>query len=220
MRVDSHKSPVDISEIECLRNQVPTAENVYTCRYVKSLFAATIASIVGSIVALAASPASSQVLRYANQGDLKSLDPYTLKETTTIAHHAHVYEGLVTRDKDLKIVPALAESWETLDPTHWRFHLRKGVKFHNGDPFTADDVLFSADRVRATGSNFTSNIPPDAKFVKVDDYTVDVMLDFAQSHSDLAMGRLVHHGQEVVRGEQLGGADAGLGNHAELRLAA
>jgi peptide/nickel transport system substrate-binding protein len=143
----------------------------------QSLFAAAVASIVGSIVALAASPASSQVLRYANQGDLKSLDPYTLKETTTIAHHSHVYEGLVTRDKELKIVPALAESWETLDPTHWRFHLRRNVKFHNGDPFTADDVLFSAERVRATGSNFTSNIAPDAKFVKVDDYTVDVMLD-------------------------------------------
>ncbi|HEX2367412.1 MAG TPA: ABC transporter substrate-binding protein, partial [Bradyrhizobium sp.] len=130
-----------------------------------------------SIVMFAMSPASSQTLRYANQGELKSLDPYTLKETTTIAHHAHVYEGLVTRDKNLKIAPALAESWETLTPTHWRFHLRKGVKFHNGDPFTAEDVLFSAQRVRATGSNFLSNVPPDAKFVKVDDYTVDVMLD-------------------------------------------
>lgn len=138
----------------------------------QNLLAATFVSMV----ALAVSPASSQVLRYANQGELKSLDPYTLKETTTIAHHAHVYEGLVTRDKNLKIVPALAESWETLDPTHWRFHLRKGVKFHNGDPFTADDVIFSAQRVRANGSNFLSNVPADAKFVKVDDYTVDVML--------------------------------------------
>jgi len=121
-------------------------------------------------------PASSQTLRYANQGDLKSLDPYTLRETTTIAHHGHVYEGLVARDKDLKIVPALAESWETPEPTRWRFHLRHNVKFHNGDPFTADDVIFSADRVRANGSNFTSVIPADAKFVKVDDYTVDVVL--------------------------------------------
>jgi len=129
-----------------------------------------------SMVAFSGSPAASQVLRYANQGELKSLDPYTLKETTTIAHHAHVYEGLVGRDKDLKLVPALAESWETLDPLHWRFHLRKGVKFHNGDPFTADDVLFSADRVRANGSNFLSNVPADAKFAKVDDYTVDVTL--------------------------------------------
>jgi peptide/nickel transport system substrate-binding protein len=82
----------------------------------------------------------------------------------------------VGRDKDLKTVPALAESWETPEPTRWRFHLRKGVKFHNGDPFTADDVLFSADRVRAQGSNFLSNVPSDAKFVKVDDYTVDVVL--------------------------------------------
>src|SRR5579871_1952081 len=136
-----------------------------------------LATATASIVAFAAMPASSQTIRYANQGELKSLDPYTLKETTTIAHHAHVYEGLVTRDKDLKIAPALAESWEILEPTHWRFHLRKGVKFHNGDPFTADDVIFSADRVRAKGSNFLTNVPADAKFIKVDDYTVDVKLD-------------------------------------------
>jgi len=135
-----------------------------------------LAATIGLVAAAAMSPASSQTLRYANQGDLKSLDPYTLKETTTIAHHAHIYEGLVSRGKDLKIAPGLAESWETLDPTHWRFHLRNNVKFHNGDPFTADDVIFSAQRVRANGSNFTSNVPADAKFVKVDDHTVDVML--------------------------------------------
>ena len=140
----------------------------------QTLLAAALVSIASFVI----SPVSAQTLRYANQGDLKSLDPYTLKETTTIAHHAHVYEGLVTRDKNLKIVPALAESWETLTPTHWRFHLRKNVKFHNGDPFTADDVIFSATRVRdPKGSNFTSNVPADAKFVKVDDNTVDVMLD-------------------------------------------
>ena len=136
-----------------------------------------LAATTFSIVAFAMTPASSQTLRYANQGELKSLDPYTLKETTTIAHHAHVYEGLVTRDKELKIAPALAESWEILEPTRWRFHLRKNIKFHNGDPFTADDVIFSADRVRAKGSNFLTNVPSDAKFVKVDDYTVDVKLD-------------------------------------------
>ncbi len=135
-----------------------------------------IGAATASILAFTFAPASAQTLRYANQGDLKSLDPYTLKETTTIAHHAHIYEGLVARDKDLKIVPALAESWETPEPTRWRFHLRKNVKFHNGDPFTADDVIFSADRIRAKGSNFLSNVPGDAKFVKVDDHTVDVVL--------------------------------------------
>ncbi len=73
-----------------------------------------------TVIAFALTPASAQTLRYANQGELKSLDPYTLKETTTIAHHAMSMKAWVTRDKDLKIVPALAESWETLGPTHWR----------------------------------------------------------------------------------------------------
>ncbi len=76
-----------------------------------------LATATALTVAIATVSVSAQTLRYANQGDLKSLDPYTLKETTTIAHHAHVYEGLVTRDKDLKIVPALAESWEILKST-------------------------------------------------------------------------------------------------------
>src|SRR6201747_1074762 len=129
-----------------------------------------------SIAAFAISPASAQTLRYANQGDLKSLDPYTLRESTTIAHHGQVYEGLVARDKNLQTVPGLAESWETPEPTRWRFHLRKNVKFQNGDPFTADDVVFSADRVRAKGSNLTTRIAADAKVVKIDDYTVDFIL--------------------------------------------
>src|SRR5713226_3178906 len=71
---------------------------------------AFLAATTVSIVAFAMSPASSQTLRYANQGELKSLDPYTLNETTTHAHLGHVYEGLIARDKDLKIIPGLAES--------------------------------------------------------------------------------------------------------------
>src|SRR6201996_2925808 len=136
------------------------------------LLAATAISLAASAMV----PASAQTLRYANQGDLKSLDPDTLNETTTHAHLGQVYEGLTARDKDLKIVPALAESWETPEPTRWRFHLRKGVKFQNGDPFTADDVVFSADRVRAQGSNLQTRIDADVKVVKVDDYTVDFVL--------------------------------------------
>src|SRR5580700_3287455 len=135
-----------------------------------------LAAIIVPIVAFAMSPASSQTLRYANQGNLNSLDPYTLNETTTHAHLGQIYEGLITRDKDLKIIPALAESWETPEPTRWRFHLRKGVKFQNGDPFTADDVVFSADRVQAKGSNLQTRIPAGTKVVKVDDYTVDFVL--------------------------------------------
>ena len=81
----------------------------------------------------------------------------------------HVYEGLIARDRDLKIIPGLAESWETPEPTRWRFHLRKNVKFQNGDPFTADDVLFSADRVRANGSNLATRIDADVIWVALNE---------------------------------------------------
>jgi peptide/nickel transport system substrate-binding protein len=128
--------------------------------------------------ALSSVSAHAVTLRYANQGDLKSLDPYTLNETTTNAHLGHVYEGLTSRGKDLKIGPGLAERWEVMEGAKkWRFYLRKGVKFHNGEDFTADDVIFSADRVRAQGSNFQTRVPKGAKFTKVDDHTVDVELE-------------------------------------------
>jgi peptide/nickel transport system substrate-binding protein len=132
--------------------------------------------IAAAALFLAAAPARATTFRYAFQGDIKSLDPYTLNETFTIGAHGNAFEGLVARGRDMKIVPGLAESWETPEPTRWRFHLRKGVKFHEGQDFTADDVLFSADRVRAQGSNFQTYVPTDAEFVKVDDYTVDVKL--------------------------------------------
>src|ERR1700729_1939986 len=114
---------------------------------------------ITAVSLFAFAPASAQTLRYANQGDLKSLDPYTLRESTTIAHHGHVYEGLTARGKDLQTVPSLAESWETPEPARWRFHLRKGVKFHNGDAFTADDVVFSAERLLTKGSDFQTLVP-------------------------------------------------------------
>src|SRR4051812_23684951 len=142
----------------------------------RSLLVTATASIIALTTALAMAPASAQTLRYANQGDLKSLDPYTLNESTTHAHLGHVFEGLVARDRDLKIIPALAESWEIPEPTRWRFHLRKGVKFQNGDPFTADDVIFSAERVQKKGSNLQTRIPSGTQIVKVDDYTVDFIL--------------------------------------------
>src|SRR5690606_27094174 len=120
--------------------------------------------------------AEDNILRFAFQGTLNALDPYSLNETFSIGMLGNVYEGLTKRDKDLTIIPGLAESWEMLDPLHWRFHLRKGVKFANGNDFNADDVIFSAERVRSDGSDFKTRIPADSEWKKVDDYTVDVIL--------------------------------------------
>ena len=127
-------------------------------------------------VGLAATPASAKTFRYAFQGDLNALDPYTLNETFTLGAMGNVMEGLTKRDKDLKIIPGLAERWEIVEPLKWRFHLRKGIKFHNGEDFTADDVIFSLDRLRSPGSQIKSRAPADMKAVKVDDNTVDFIL--------------------------------------------
>ncbi len=126
-----------------------------------------------AVVWLSAPVAQAETLRWAFQGDAKSLDPYTLNETFTLGFLGNVYEGLTRRNSDLEIIPSLATSWEIVEPTRWRFHLREGVTFHNGNPFTADDVVFSANRVRAEGSDLTTRIGADVEVVKVDDHTVD-----------------------------------------------
>ena len=86
--------------------------------------------------------ADAKTLRFAFQGELKSVDPYQINESFSLSVNEAVYEGLVRRGPDMKFEPCLATSWEMLDPLHWRFHLRKGVKFHEGQDFTADDVIF------------------------------------------------------------------------------
>lgn len=134
----------------------------------------------GAIVALAllapAGAGAQTTLKFAFQGDAKSLDPYSLNETFTLGFLGNVYEGLTRRGPELEIQPALAESWEIVEPTRWRFHLREGVKFHNGNDFTAEDVVFSFERVRAEGSDLTTRVPADAAIEKVDEHTVDFVL--------------------------------------------
>ena len=132
------------------------------------------AAISGAVVA---APVNAETLRWAFQGDAQSLDPYSLNETFTLGLLGNVYEGLVRRGPDLQIQPALAESWEIVEPTRWRFKLREGVKFQNGNEFNADDVLFSADRVRAEGSDLKTRLAGVTEIVKVDDYTVDFVTE-------------------------------------------
>ncbi len=132
----------------------------------------TVAATLAISAAVALS-AQAKELKFAFQGTLNSFDPYNLNETFHLGTQGNVYEGLIRRGADMKIEPALATSWEVISPTQWRFHLRKGVKYHNGNPFTADDVVFSATRARAEGSDVKTRVAADTKVVKVDDHTVD-----------------------------------------------
>ena len=96
--------------------------------------------------ALAAGAAPAQTLRWASQGDPQTMDPHSQNESMTNMMNGQVYETLVGRDRQLGIVPALALSWEQTAPLTWRLKLRPNVKFHDGTPFTADDVVFSIQR--------------------------------------------------------------------------
>ncbi len=121
--------------------------------------------------------AQAKTFRWAFQGDAQTMDPHGLAETMTLSFQGNVYEALVRRDAHMKIVGALAERWERVSPTVWRFHLRRGIRFHNGNDFKADDVLFSAKRANSKGSGMRGAAAAVARVTAVDDYTVDIASD-------------------------------------------
>ena len=122
---------------------------------------------------LAASPAMAVVFRWANDGDVNAMDPATRQETVQLSFLANIYEPLVRRNRDLGLEPALAVSWEQTSPTVWRFHLRPGVKWQDGSPFTADDVVFTLKRIQAPNSSMRAPMSPVKQARKIDDMTVD-----------------------------------------------
>jgi peptide/nickel transport system substrate-binding protein len=111
--------------------------------------------------------------RWANDGDVNAMDPATRQETVQLSFLANIYEPLVRRNADLQLEPALAESWEQLSPTVWRFHLRKGVRWQDGSPFTADDVVFTLRRTLSKTSSMRAPMAAVKEARKVDDHTVD-----------------------------------------------
>jgi peptide/nickel transport system substrate-binding protein len=137
----------------------------------RTLLAATTAL---AMVVAGATGVNAKELRWGFQTDTDSLDPHAHAVTFTIGFLGNVYEGLVRRDGDLQIVPSLAESWTVSDDaTVWRFNLRKGVKFHNGNDFNADDVVFSYKRMSDPDAQMKINLASVKEVRKIDDHTVE-----------------------------------------------
>ena len=113
------------------------------------------------------------VFKWANDGDANSMDPYTRSETFLLSFDANMYEPLIRRDRKLDLEPGLALKWEQPDPLTWRFHLRPNVKFAGGEPFNADDVVFSYERAIGRGSNINAYFQAVKSIRKIDDLTVD-----------------------------------------------
>ena len=131
-------------------------------------------TLVLAVLALACAWAQGITLRVADVGDVQSMDPHSLNETLQLSFDGNIYESLVGRGKDMSLVPLLAIKWSQTSPTVWRFELRHGVKFHDGTPFTADDVVFSFKRGASDGSDMKSITAPIKEVRKLGDYTVEL----------------------------------------------
>ncbi len=126
-------------------------------------------------MAALATAADAKTLRWSANTDIATLDPYAHTESFTTAMLHHVFDPLVRRGRTMQLEPALAMSWKTIKPDTWRFELRKGVKFHNGNVFTADDVVASVMRLIDPATRAKGNLSAVIKAEKIDDFTVDLV---------------------------------------------
>ncbi|HYM33669.1 MAG TPA: ABC transporter substrate-binding protein [Candidatus Cybelea sp.] len=133
-----------------------------------------LAGAMAFAAAAAAAPAGAVTFKWANDGDSNSMDPYARQETFLLSFDQNIYDPLVRRGANFKLEPALAKDWKRVAPTTYRFNLRPGVKWQDGTPFTADDVIFSYERAAGPGSNVASDFVSVKEMKKIDDLTIEV----------------------------------------------
>lgn len=132
--------------------------------------------LVAISVSLTFATANAKTLRVSLSDDATTLDPHVANLAINNRLLNNIYEGLVTRDKDFNIVPALAVSWSQPDAKTWRFKLRPNVKFHDGSTFTAEDVVFSVGRALHPLSSMKWTAQGMASAKRIDDLTVDLVM--------------------------------------------
>jgi peptide/nickel transport system substrate-binding protein len=133
-----------------------------------------VASLLATTLLVAGTAASAETLRWARSADNLTMDPHAQNSGPTHVFNHQIYEPLVIRDVDGSLRPTLATEWgiSEEDDTIWEFTLREDVVFHNGNPFTADDVAFSIERAQAETSNMRELVASIREVEVVDDHTV------------------------------------------------
>ena len=141
-----------------------------------SMFGAKLRGIViAALLAIPVASAEARTVTWARAADALTMDPHAQNEGPTIALAHQIYEPLIVRDPQGRLTPTLAESWSiTADPTVWEFRLRKGVQFHDGTPFTSEDVVFSYGRARQPASAMAWLLASVDAITKVDDHTIRI----------------------------------------------
>jgi peptide/nickel transport system substrate-binding protein len=119
--------------------------------------------------------AAENVLRFTGKDAwAATMDPHAYAIEDNKGATYQVYEALLDVDSNLALVPQLAVAWQILDPTHWEFELRQGVRFHDGTPFAAEDVVFSIERAQAKTSDFRHRVDGVATVEAIDEYALRI----------------------------------------------
>lgn len=142
-------------------------------------FGLALASITFAPALVLSQLASAQTLTIGVRGGPDSIDPHFTATGTHAESLKHIFDTLVWSGDGLEVEPRLAESWKAVSDTTWEFKLRKGVKFHDGSDFTAEDVKFSIERIPlVSGPNPTTIYVRRVKETKIiDTHTIHVVTD-------------------------------------------
>jgi peptide/nickel transport system substrate-binding protein len=114
------------------------------------------------------------VVRWASATEALTFDPHSITHLPTQVENSQVYEPLVDFNSNYAIEPSLAIAWKLIDPRTWQFDLRPGVRFHDGTPFTSEDVIFSLNRAMSKASDYRQFVSSIATAEAVDDHTVRI----------------------------------------------
>jgi len=147
------------------------------CATARSRVRTGFALVVALWLALAGPAATAKTLRWATRGDVLTMDPYTTDESVSANVANLIHDALVERDPSMALVPRLATSWTRIDDRTWRFALRRGVRFHDGTPLTADDVVFSIGRAQDLRSAYAQYARALGHAIRIDDSTVELKQD-------------------------------------------
>ena len=170
---------------------------------------------VFAVAAGAQAQTKSREVSIGLQAAITSMDPHFHNLSPNNALSLHIFQPLVQRDENQKLIAGLATSWKPLDDLTWEFKLRKNVRFHDGTPFTADDVVFTLKRVPDvpnSPSSFATFTKPIIDVKVLDPHTI--IFKTATAHvllpSDLASVMIVSrlHGEKATTADYNSGKAA------------
>ena len=143
-------------------------------------------------------PAGKKDLVVATGGDVQRLDPHMATNVIDITATFNLFDKLIQRGQDMELHPALATEWKRVNDTMWQLKLRRGVKFHNGEPFNAETVRFSLSRTLPNGD---PKVMTRGTFLAVnrievvDEYTINII---TKVPDPLIPDRLAFHGGTII----------------------